>query len=263
MGSDTEDNPVPDLFPFSYYWREAQEQPPDAIESFVEQNSALITVTGVFAGIVVYLSNLSPTPSNQTVVFGMTGAATFSMVTLLTLMNNTLIEVCRAYHHSRLIRGISYSTLLFSIIAIGVSLGWTLISFRVSAISSWDTLAALVMIVVFPFILKNRYTPPFTTNNKNENENSSSSSFFDRVLKTVFQIYTILLLIIFATEEFVIEEGIVSRYLDLISMESNFISIVIGIGIILIPPIVISLGLVFIYKIYLLLKKWLIPLLNI
>jgi hypothetical protein len=82
--------------PEDYYSKKTgEDSPPPSLKTFLDDNSKMLTIVGVFGALFVYFVQLIPTPS-RTLLFGMTGGALMLSVVLMVVLHNAFIALIQA-----------------------------------------------------------------------------------------------------------------------------------------------------------------------
>ncbi|MDS0296657.1 hypothetical protein [Halogeometricum luteum] len=146
--------------PLSYYERKSTDRPPQPVPEFLNANYQYLTIAGVFAALVAYLSRITlvyPQPK----LAGMLGAAIMFAIAFLVVINNAVIEASRAYKHESFLNISSYVTIAIAMFLIGSSLTSFFNSQQSATVDALDSLVGMVLIFLIIAFIRGKFTTPW------------------------------------------------------------------------------------------------------
>ncbi|MFC6826527.1 hypothetical protein [Halopelagius fulvigenes] len=141
---------------YGYYDRESEGEPHETIPEFLQSNYTFLAISGIFAALVTYLSNIQVVTPQQR-IFGMTGAAIMFIVAFCTVIHNSFLEIAKAYKNNSLFHQISHSTIAFSLAIIAISVSFYFIPYPDAFLSALDTILGPLILIATIFIMRGRF----------------------------------------------------------------------------------------------------------
>ncbi|WP_418286351.1 hypothetical protein [Halorubrum sp. DTA46] len=141
------------FFPISYYLHRAGNKPPQSVEAFIQQNYRLITVSGVFAAIIVYLSNLTET-TGRPIIFGMVGASILFGITAIIITDNAVVEFTKSFRQDDKLSAFSYFSIALALFLISYALASALSYRQAIAIEAIDLFVGQILFLGFILLMR-------------------------------------------------------------------------------------------------------------
>lgn len=134
--------------PFEYVEdKTGQDSPPPSLEAFLEQNHKILTIVGVFAGLVGYFSQLTQTPT-YTIIVGMIGGALMFGVALIVVLHRALIALARSAKLRYKVHVGLYTCIIVSVLSITIAMMTFFTRFPTAVFAVVDGIVALVFLLI-------------------------------------------------------------------------------------------------------------------
>ncbi len=133
----------------------AREKPPTPIARFFEQNSELLLISGVFAALLMYLSQLTISP-NRPIIVGMIGSALMFGIAFVSVLHQALIDFSRAAESNSIPYMIIYLNIILSLIFITISVGLFFSQYSTTVFDVIESMAAIILLSIIVVVGWNR-----------------------------------------------------------------------------------------------------------